>query len=40
MDVSIEVVDLRTLLPLDRAAILECTAKKTGKVLDRARGSD
>ncbi len=31
-DVSIEVVDLRTLLPLDRDAILE-TAKKTGKVL-------
>jgi len=30
--VSIEVVDLRTLLPLDREAILE-TAKKTGKVL-------
>ncbi len=30
--VSIEVVDLRTLLPLDREAIL-ATAKKTGKVL-------
>ena len=30
--ISIEVVDLRTLLPLDREAILE-TAKKTGKVL-------
>ncbi len=30
--ISIEVVDLRTLLPLDRDAILE-TAKKTGKVL-------
>ena len=30
--VSIEVVDLRTLLPLDREAILE-SAKKTGKVL-------
>jgi 2-oxoisovalerate dehydrogenase E1 component beta subunit len=30
--VSIEVVDLRTLLPLDREAIIE-TAKKTGKVL-------
>ncbi len=29
---SIEVLDLRTLLPLDREAILE-TAKKTGKVL-------
>ena len=29
---SIEVLDLRTLLPLDRDAILE-TAKKTGKVL-------
>jgi 2-oxoisovalerate dehydrogenase E1 component beta subunit len=30
--ISIEVLDLRTLLPLDREAILE-TAKKTGKVL-------
>jgi 2-oxoisovalerate dehydrogenase E1 component beta subunit len=30
--VSIEVLDLRTLLPLDREAILQ-TAKKTGKVL-------
>jgi 2-oxoisovalerate dehydrogenase E1 component beta subunit len=30
--ISIEVVDLRTLLPLDREAIL-ATAKKTGKVL-------
>jgi 2-oxoisovalerate dehydrogenase E1 component beta subunit len=30
--VSIEVLDLRTLLPLDREAIL-ATAKKTGKVL-------
>jgi len=30
--ISIEVVDLRTLLPLDRDAIIE-TAKKTGKVL-------
>src|SRR5215468_7576515 len=31
-DISIEVLDLRTLLPLDREAIL-ATAKKTGKVL-------